>query len=409
MTLNEKIEQYAEAIVKKGINLHKGEKVRIVTPIDTLPFARKVMAKAFHAGAADVYMDYVDDETDKIRYTHAPNRAFNAVTPWDRLKADVMTEEKINVIYILSPNPDVFSGVDPDVLGKWTRTQAVAYEKYSRARARNDVRWSIAAAATPVWARKVFPEVNEDESVDRLWRCILHCTRMDADNPLKALEAHDRSLSNQSRKLLLKKYRKLYFKGPGTDIEVALLDNQLWFGGGTTATNGLRIMPNIPTEEIATSPHRMGTNGKVRCTMPLVYSGNTIENLWFKFKDGKVVDFGADSCAGLIHEFLKTDEGANYLGEVALVPVTSPISKYNRLFYNTLYDENASCHFALGKGFPMCFEGAEGKTEKEMQKEGLNYSKVHLDFMIGSDKLDIVGELPDASREHVFKNGRWAI
>jgi len=272
-----------------------------------------------------------------------------------------------------------------------------------------EIRWTAASAATSAWAEKIFPDMDPNEAIEKLWHYIFQCSHTDGEDPLEALEKHDTHLSQQSKTLLRKKYKKLYYKGPGTDLEISLLDNQLWFGGGAMAANGLRIMPNIPTEEIATSPHRSGTNGRVQSTMPLVYNGNTIEKLWFEFSEGKVIDFGADTGAELIREFLQTDDGANYLGEAALVPVSSPIYKLNTLFYNTLYDENASCHLALGNGLPMCFKGAKGKTREEMQEMGLNYSKVHLDFMIGSDQLDIIGEFADGTQEHVFRSGVWVI
>lgn len=409
MNLSKKLDNYAMAIVKKGINLQKGEKVRIITSIETLPFARLVMEKAYIAGAEDVYLDYHDEETAKIRFNNAPVQSFEKVTPWDKLKAEVMTEEKISLIFIAAPNPEVLAEVDPAILGKWTKTQAHAFQKYSQARSMFEVRWTIAAAATNIWAKKIFPDIETDEAYEKLWDYILKCSHSDGDDPIAALEEHEKILSIQSKKLHGKKYKKLYYKGPDTDLEVVLLDNQLWFGGGVPAANGLKIMPNIPTEEITTSPHKLGTNGRIHSTMPLVYNGNIIENLWFEFKDGKVVDFGADTGAELIKQYLETDEGANYLGEVALVPITSPIYKLNTLFYNTLYDENASCHLAIGNGLPMCFEGAKGKSKEEMEEMGLNYSKVHLDFMVGSEKLDIIGEFSDGTQEYVFKNGMWAI
>src|SRR6056297_699151 len=409
MNFNEKLKNYSNIILTKGINIQEGDKIEIRASLDDVDFARLIMKEAFELGAENVDINWTDYESQKIKFQLAPKKIFKNVPEWEIKKYKDYIDEGWSVINLSAPDPEVFKDVDSKLLGEWSQVKSKALEFVQKKLTSFENKWTIALAASKPWAKKVFPDLSEDEAYNKLWDYIFKCTRVDKPNYEELWSNHINILKNKYNYLTDKKFVKFKYKGPGTDLEVGMIDNGKWFGAVTKGPKDVDVMPNIPTEEICTSPNKYMTQGKVQSTMPLVYNGNVIKDLWFEFENGKVVDFGASEGKDLMSTFLDTDEGAKYLGEVALVPVNTPIYQLDTLFYNTLYDENASCHLALGDALPMCLEGGiNGMTEEEKDKIGFNESTVHLDFMIGSEELDIIGIMPNGEEEYIFKNGRWA-
>lgn len=408
MEFKEKLENYADIILKKGINVQKDEKIEIRASIEDADFARLLMRKAFDLGAENVFINWIDFYSDKIKLNNAPNRIFENVPKWEIQKYKEYVEGGWSVISLSAPDPEVFKDVDSKLLGQWSQVKSKALKFFQKKLTAFENKWTIALAASKPWAKKVFPELSEDEAYCKLWDYIFKCTRVDKVNYENLWAEHISVLKNKYNYLTEKEFIKFRYEGPGTDLEVGMINQGKWFGAVTKGPKNVDVMPNIPTEEICTSPNKYMTNGKVQSTMPLVYNGNVIKDLWFEFKEGKVIDFGASEGQELMQTFLDTDEGAKYLGEIALVPVDTPIYKLNTLFYNTLYDENASCHLALGDALPMCLEGVSEMSDDEKDNVGFNESTVHLDFMIGTEQLSIIGILPNGEEEYIFKNGKWA-
>jgi aminopeptidase len=409
MEFKEKLENYAEIILKKGINVQENEKIEIRSSIDDAEFARLLMKKAFDLGAENVYIKWIDFYSDKIKLKKAPSRIFESMPEWEIKKYHEFADEGWSIISISAPDPEVFKDVDSKLIGHWSQVKSKSLEFFQKKLMAFNNKWTIALAASRPWANKVFPELNEEDAYNKLWDYIFNCTRVDQENYQELWNNHVSNLKNKYNLLTDKGFVKFIYEGPGTNLEIGMIEKGKWFGAVTKGPNNVDVMPNIPTEEICTSPNKYKTNGRVQATMPLVYNGNVIEDLWFEFKDGKVIDFGASKGGDLMETFLDTDEGAKYLGEVALVPVNTPIYQLDTLFFNTLYDENASCHLALGDALPMCLEGGtSGLSEEEKDSIGFNESTVHLDFMIGSEDLNIIGVLPNGDKEYIFKNGKWA-
>jgi aminopeptidase len=409
MDFKQKLDNYADIIILKGINLQKGQRVEINSSLENHEFANLVMKKAFERGAADVVINWVDYESVKIKYQMAPKEVFDKVAEWEIIKDNRLKAEDWCMVYISSPDPEIFKDVDAAIIGKAIQVKSKALEQTTQLRMRMQIKWCIALAASEAWAKKVFPQNNSSVAMEELWDSIFKCTRVDSSDYIELWNNHVENLQKRYTNLNEKQYIKINYKGPGTELELNIIDGSLWIGGGTAAYDGSIVIPNIPTEEVFSVPNKYSVNGVVKSTMPLVYNGNILKNLWFKFKDGKVVDFGADEGREVIEKFLETDAGSSYLGEVAFVPVSSPISRLNTVFFNTLYDENASCHLALGNGVGMCLKGIGDMTTEEKERIGFNVSTVHLDFMVGSDKLDIIGTKPNGEEEFIFQNGEWAI
>ena len=408
MDFKTKLGNYADVIVSKGISLKKGQRVEINASFENRDLAILIMEKAFNRGAADVFINWLDYEAMKVKYQMAPKEVFETVPEWEQVKENRLKPEEWCRVMISTPDPEIFKAVNPEILGKAIQTRAKAFERTSQLSMSMDIKWCIAFGVSAAWAKKVFPNCEEEVAVSKLWDSIFKCTRVDHENYIELWDKHLKNLVDRYTALNHKKYSKLSYKGPGTDFVVKPLKGATWVGGGSKAYDGSIVVPNMPTEEIFSVPDRFSAMGKVSSTMPLVYNGNVIKGLWFEFKDGMVVDFGADEGKEVMGKFLETDEGSKFLGELALVPVSSPISEMGIIFFNTLYDENASCHIALGNGVSMCSKEIQALSKEEKNAAGFNTSTVHLDFMIGSDKLNITGTLPDGTEEPIFVNGEWA-
>ncbi|ANS73461.1 peptidase M29 [Paenibacillus yonginensis] len=403
------LNKYAELVVKVGVNIQPGQILLVNAPLETVDFTRLIVAKAYEAGAKFVQVDWEDEQVTRIRYEKAPDESFGYYPKWQADTMEQLAESGGAVLHIKVPNPELFKGIDSSKVAKQVKAAAVVREKYQSYVRSNKVVWSLIKAPTRDWANKVFADLPEEERVPAMWEAVFKMNRVQADNdPIQAWKEHIAALKETQNRMNTKRYKALHYRAPGTDLRVELPEGHLWLGGGDHAESGTYFVANMPTEEIYTMPKRTGVNGTVVSTMPLNLNGRLVEGIKLTFKDGKVVDYDAESGREHLTSLLETDEGASYLGEVALVPHLSPISEMNRIFYNTGIDENASCHFALGSCYPVNIEGGTKLSKEELQAKGGNVSLTHVDFMIGSAQLEIDGELEDGSVEAVFRAGNWA-
>ncbi|MBM7551896.1 aminopeptidase [Thalassobacillus pellis] len=404
------LEKYAEVALKTGANLQKGQMLMINSTIEGAEFTRVVVRKAYEMGAKTVHINWSDDAITRSKYEHESKDTLADVPEWKVKMYDYFAEGGAAILSIRSTDPDLLQGIDGEKIQAANKAGAEAMKNFRNYTMNDRIQWSIVSIPITSWAKKIFPDSNGEEAVEKLWEQIFKIVRVDHDDPVAAWERHNSILSQACNFLNRKKYKKLVYKAPGTDLEVELPEGHVWKGGAAkTEKEGVPFNPNMPTEEVFTVPHKYGVNGTVSSTKPLNYGGNLIDDFTLTFKDGKVVDFKAGKGESTLKYLLETDEGSTHLGELALVPDESPISQSGLIFYNTLYDENASCHLALGKAYPNNLEGGSDMDEDELDKHGVNDSLSHVDFMMGSNELDIDGVLADGTSEPVMRNGSWAI
>ncbi|WP_163859460.1 aminopeptidase [Paenibacillus elgii] len=403
------LEKYAELVVRVGANVQPGQVLHIESPLEAAQFTRKVVQKAYEAGAKYVQVQWDDEEVTRNRFLYAPDESFDYYPQWMPAMMEQLAENGGALINIKVPDPELYKGIDSDKVTRATKAAAVAREKFQSYVRNKKFSWCLVKAPTQAWAAKVFPELPEEERVRVMWDTIFKMNRVDADDPVTAWKEHIGQLKQVKERLNEKKYKKLHYRAPGTDLSVELPEGHIWHGGGTTDDQGVYFVANMPTEEVYTMPLRTGVNGTVTSTKPLNLNGRLVDKFSLTFEGGKVVSYTAEVGLEYLDALLKTDEGAKYLGEVALVPHHSPISNLNRVFYNTGIDENASCHFAVGSAYPFTIENGTKMSKEELLAKGANVSLTHVDFMVGSAELDIDGELADGTREPVFRQGNWAI
>ncbi|WP_164667515.1 aminopeptidase [Virgibacillus doumboii] len=402
-------EKYAELALQTGVNLQKNQALMINAPIEGADFTRIVVRKAYEMGAKDVHINWVDDELTLLKYENAPDEVIANYPEWRVKLHDMYAEDGAAVLSIRSTNPDLLKDIDSSRVAKANKAAAQAMKNFRQYTMNDRITWSIISIPTGDWAQKIFPDKSKEDAIESLWDAIAKIVRVDQDDPVAAWDAHNETLKTAREILNEKSYKKLLFKAPGTELELELPEGHIWKGGSAVSEKGTTFNPNMPTEEVFSMPHKYGVNGTVSSTKPLNYGGSLIDNFSLTFKDGQVVDFKAEQGEDVLKHLLETDEGARRLGEVALVPHESPVSQSGLIFYNTLFDENASCHIALGKAYPTNIEGGASMSDEELDKHGVNDSLTHVDFMIGSEKLDIDGVLADGSTEAVFRNGTWAL
>lgn len=400
--------KYAELAVKVGVNIQNDQMLVINAPILAKDLVYKITEVAFKEGARNVHVEWNDDEFSKVKYTYAPDKAFTEYPLWKAKGYEEMVEEGAAIMSILAPNPELLKDVDPERIATAQRTAGEAMERFRQYIQSDKVSWTIVAYPTKEWAEKVFPNEPEETQMRKLWEAIMTATRIDQSDPVSAWKTHQSNLQKKVDFLNGKKYKKLHYKGPGTDLTIELPEKHLWVGGGGKSERGIDFVPNMPTEEVFTTPKKDGVNGTVVSTKPLNYGGTIIDDFSFTFENGKIVEFSAKEGYETLKRLIDTDDGARYLGEVALVPHESPISQTNLVFYNTLFDENASCHVAIGSAYAFCLKGGKTMSKEELAKHGANSSIVHVDFMIGSEELDIDGETADGNIEPLFRSGNWA-
>ncbi|MGO4693946.1 aminopeptidase [Paenibacillus sp. 2TAB26] len=405
----QQLENYAELVVKVGVNVQQGQTVVVMAPITAAPLVRLIASEAYKAGAKNVHVEYNDEELSRIKYKQAPEEAFSEYPMWRAKAWEEFVENGAAFITIYSPNPDLLNDVDAKRVATASKTASTALSGYRGSLMNHTNAWSLVSYATPEWAAKVFPNLSQEEAVQKLWERIVDATRIGLSDPVQAWKAHNAKLLQMVELLNGKRYKQLQYEAPGTNLTIDLPDGHIWLGGSKANAKGVYFNPNMPTEEVFTMPNKDGVNGTVRSTKPLNYNGQVINGFSLTFKDGKVVDHSAEQGYEALTNLLNTDEGARHLGEVALVPHDSPISNSNVTFFNTLYDENASCHLALGQAYPVNIQGGTKMSPEELLAHGANRSLTHEDFMIGSADMNIDGVTQDGTREPIFRKGNWAI
>lgn len=402
------LEKYAELAVKVGVNIQKGQTLVVYATLDAAEFVRLVVKKAYETGADNVIVNWDDDIVSRTKYDLAPDEAFTEFPAWKAKEREELVEKGAAFMSVVSSSPDLLKGVKPERIANFQKAAGKALAKYRQAVQSDRISWTVIAAASPSWAAKVFPDEPADNQVAKLWDAIFKATRVDSDNPVEAWKQHDANLHEKVHYLNEKHYAKLHYKAPGTDLTIELPKNHIWVGAGSVNEKGFEFMANMPTEEVFTVPYKTGVNGVVSSTKPLSYGGNIIDRFSITFENGKIVAVKAEEGEEILKRLVDTDEGSHYLGEVALVPFNSPISQSNILFFNTLFDENASNHLAIGSAYAFCIEGGKTMSSEELKANGLNESITHVDFMIGSAKMDIDGITADGKSEPVFRAGNWA-
>ena len=404
-----RLKKYAELIAKCGLNVQKGQEVNITCGLDQPEFVAYVVEECYKCGASKVRVDWSYMPITKINYSYRTLESLSEVTEEEIARFKHRVDKLPCRLWLDSDDPDGLDGTDSEKISKANIARFPIIKPYRDA-VENKEQWCIAAVPGKEWAKKIYPQLATNDAVEKLWEDILYCSRVDGD-PIAAWKKHNENLAKRCKFLNDYKFDRLEYKSAnGTDFTVGL--NPVGkFNGGGERTIGQRVYfnPNIPSEEVFTTPVRGIADGKVVATKPLSYQGNLIENFWMKFKDGKVVEVYAEKNQDLLEKMVSMDEGAAYLGECALIAYDSPINNTGILFYNTLFDENASCHLALGRGFNDCIENYENLTVEECEKLGVNSSMIHVDFMIGSKDMSIVGVTKDGKRVQIFKDGNWAI
>lgn len=409
MISKELIKKYATLAVEVGVNIQKGQILVLNSPIECKDLAREIVEAAYKKGASYVMVKWNDDIVNKIYYTYASEDVLKEVPEYVISQMHYIVDKKAAVISISAPTPGLMKEIDGRKLMIASRAMEEKISFYRKHMMSDGSQWLVIACPTYAWAKKVFPELHEEVAYEKLWMAILKACRVTIDNdPVSEWHTHMGNIAKYNRILNGYNFKALEFKNDlGTNLRVNLVKNHIWGGGGETAQNGVYFAPNIPTEETFTMPDRCGVNGTVVATMPLNYQGKLIEDFKLEFKDGKVVSFDAKSEKEALKNLLEVDEGSSRLGEVALISHNSPISDMKILFYNTLFDENASCHLALGNAYTMNIKDGDKLTEEELIKRGYNKSNVHVDFMFGSPDMEIVGIKENGEKVLVFKKGNF--
>lgn len=407
MNFEQMIKNYAKLIIEKGLNIQKNQKLIINAPIEGAYFARLVAKEAYLKGASEVHLDWNDEELEKIKYLNAPEEVFKKFSKYKADEYENWAKEDAAFLYFHASNPMIFKDIDPNKLSTYSKTKSIALKPYKEYIMNSSVSWCIVSIPTKEWSKIVFPDLTEENAFDNLWKNILKITRSDQENPILAWENHLKNLKEKLNFLNKMNFSKIKFLSESTNLTIKLPKDHIWLGGSEKTKSGIEFLANIPTEEIFSMPIKNGVNGFVRNTKPLNYNGNIIDNFILTFKDGKIIDFSAEQGYDILKNLIETDEGSSYLGEIALVPWHSPISQSNILFYNTLFDENASCHLALGQAYPTCIKNGENLSKEELDSLGVNDSLIHIDFMIGSKDMNVLGITSEGNEFEIFKNGDW--
>ncbi|MGY3765915.1 aminopeptidase [Vagococcus vulneris] len=403
------LKNYAQVITKVGINVQKSHTVVVQAQVEQAPLVRLIVEEAYRLGARQVITQWGDDFVSRQTFLHADEEVLTTVPEHRISEMHDWLDKEASRISLVSSNPDAFLGIDGHRIAEFQKANGKALMPLRQATQANKVSWLVVAAAGQDWAAKVFPELStKEEQLDALWTAIFKATRMYEDNPIDAWYAHEKLLQSKAEELNAEQFDLLHYTAPGTDLLIGLPEGHLWEGAGSKNARGETFIANMPTEEVFTAPDRTRIDGTVSSTKPLSYSGTTIEGMHFTFKDGKVIDVKADKGEDVLKKLLDTDDGAKSLGEVALVPDSSPISQSGIVFYNTLFDENASNHLALGSAYAFNLKGGTDMTDEELEAAGLNRSQTHVDFMIGSNKMNIDGIKKDGTIIPIFRNGEWA-
>ncbi|BAR55349.1 aminopeptidase [Bradyrhizobium diazoefficiens] len=403
-----KLDRLAEVAVKVGLGLRPGQDLLLTAPAIALPLVRRIAVHAYKAGAGIVTPILSDEEMTLARYRHGHDNSFDRAAGWLYEGMAKAFSDNTARLAIVGDNPMLLSGEDPSKVARASKANSMAYQPALEKIVNFDTNWNIIAYPSPSWARQVFPNDPDDVAIGKLADAIFAASRVDREDAMANWASHNAVLRERTNWLNGQRFRALQYSGPGTDLTIGLADGHEWEGGASLSKNGISCNANIPTEEVFTTPHCRRVYGHVVSSKPLSYQGTLIDNIAVRFEDGRIVDAKASRGAEVLNKVLDTDEGARRLGEVALVPHSSPISQSGLLFYNTLFDENAASHIALGQCYSKCFVNGAQLTPQQIAAQGGNQSLIHIDWMIGSAETDIDGILADGSKVPVFRKGEWA-
>lgn len=402
------LKNYARLVYKVGVNLQNGQGLEIACPVELYKIAEIFTETAYESGAGIVNVRWVDQKTDKLKYLHADVDRLRKIPKWQVLSKEYLLDNDFCYVAIDSDDPDAFSSVPSQRLSAYVKAKSKAFKKFSDGVMANAIRWCVVSLPSKKWAKTVFPKEKNPEK--RLFSEIVKTMRLDSPDPVAEWEKHVRTLERRANFLNDERFYALRFKsGNGTDLTVGLCDDHVWLSAREKARDGVYFVANMPTEEVFTAPHNKRIDGVVKSALPLCYNGNKIDNFSLSFKDGKIIGFTAEKGYSTLKELIATDDGTLSLGEVALIGKNSPIAKSGILFYNTLFDENASCHLAIGKSYPTNVRNGENLTEEELEKKGANDSHEHVDFMIGTKDLSVTGISRDGKETVIFSDGEWVI
>lgn len=411
-TFEANLERYAALLLQLGVNLQADQNLILnmsAAPVEELaPMMRLLTRQAYEMGARNVFPQWDDGEMARTRMLLAPEEALSDVQLWRIRWYEEESARGTAFLTLAGSDPDLFDGVATERLTTVRRANARASEQLMVATMKLAHPWSIGAVATQAWAHKVFPNLSADDALAALWDYIFKATRADQPDPMAAWREHLNRLNVHTDALNRLRFKRLRYRAPGTELTIDLPEGHLWEGGGSALAKERPVVPNIPTEEVFSLPQRDGVNGTVSATMPLNYNGVLIEGIRLTLEGGRITQYSATSGADALASIIETDDGSHYLGEVALVPHDSPVNRGSPV-YNTLFDENAACHIAIGRAYPTCIEGGETMSQEELAARGVNFSDTHVDFMIGSAALDIDGETASGERVPVFRGGLWAL
>lgn len=403
------LEKYARLVVKVGINIQKDQTLVISAPIECAEFVRVTAEIAYKEGAGDVVLNWKDELFQKIRYLNAPEKVFEEIPEWQKEFYNSYALNGAAFLSVYAEDPELMKDVDPARIAKANKTRNIALKEYYDRTMTNRIVWSVVSIPTVSWATKVFPGISPNEAVDKLWDAILKAVRVDTGDPVEAWKTHQDNLSRSLDFLNTNRFRFMkYHNAIGTNLTIELPENHLWTGGSDYTPEGRVFIANMPTEEVYTLPMKTGVNGTVFSSMPFNYNGRLIKDFSIEFQDGRIVGYKAGEGYDALKSLIETDEGSHYLGEVALVPVDSPISSAGIMFYNTLFDENASCHLAIGRAYPTNLKNGENMSPEELSAAGVNYSAIHEDFMIGTPDLEITGITFSGEEIPIFRSGKFA-
>ncbi len=406
-TFDDKLKDYAALTIRQGITIQRGQELVIFVPVFASDYARMLAAEAYAAGAKNVQVMYTDERMGKARFVHGSDEAIGYAPQWFYDGIAAAHGSGAARLSVVSEDPGLLGDIDPAKVGKWYGAVSGAAKKVSEIVGAMAINWSVVAVPNPAWASKVFPGESESIAMQKLWDAIFSVARLDNENPLQAWADHCDSLERRQAYLNDLNFSAIHFKGPGTDFEVGLVDQHKWVGGWGYAKNGVKNAPNIPTEEVFCMPHRLRTNGTVSSTLPLSLRGTVVEGIQVEFKDGQAVKVSAKAGEATFVGLLDTDEGARRLGEIALVPPSCAVAQTGLLFYNTLFDENAACHIAMGASYSENRPGIDDLSDDEKLAAGANTSKIHVDWMIGSKDVEVDGVLASGERKPLMRGMDW--
>lgn len=407
---NARINKFADVVLKIGVNLTKDQMLIIRAPLHTKELAHVMAKKAYEMGAKRVIINWIDHDLSRMRFEYEDVETLTNIFEHEKEGRNYYADKDVCTISIVSENPDKFDGIDPEKVKKFNVASRIAFRPFFEATSGNKVRWCVCAYPEVQWAKKMFPELSDDEAVEKLWNMICSAMRLDAEDPIAEWKKFSENGKRRTDILNNSGIVSMHYKNSlGTDLTVGMMPDSVWLTADEPDKNGVMFMANLPTEEIFSAPDRNNINGVLYSALPLCNSGNIIDKFWLKFENGRIVDFHAEKGEAFLRNIIETDEGSHYLGEIALVQYDSPISNMKTLFYETLFDENASCHFAFGNGYPTCCKSSETLSPEDLVKHGLNSSLEHVDFMVGTSDLEVEATLSDGSKLLVMKDGNFVI